>query len=120
MNSPSLLVQFPPTMLNSLCRNCGERSQDDDHVLRTIKLEPVLTDREVLFLLEVLIELTVNSGHLSERTNPRRSIARGSREEEVSHTSRDRNGVDGLGSNRRKVIADIDIKTEDIEPELKS
>src|SRR5258707_10004066 len=104
----------------SLTWNCTGGGNHGNHVFRPVKLETIFRNGEVFLLLQVLIELTVDSGHLTEATNPRCSITRGCREEIVAYATTYCNAIDRFRSNRRQAFRDVDIKPIDIETEFKA
>src|SRR6266571_41140 len=84
---PSWFSQKPATMIILLLSwhyaSCG---QNRNHILRSIQLETIFSNGQILFLLEIFIELRVDSRHLPERSDPRHSVTTSRREEVVRHT----------------------------------
>src|SRR5271154_5676042 len=94
---PSWLSQKPVVMLCPfLARHSRSAGKDRNHILRAIQLEAVFRDRQILSLLEIFVELRIDSRFLTERTNPRNSVPRGGREEEVGYAASDSNRADGF------------------------
>src|SRR5258708_4607117 len=104
----------------SLTWNCTGGGNHGNHVFRPVKLETIFRNGEVFLLLQVLIELTVDSGHRAEATNARCSLARGCREAIVAYAAPYWNAIDRFRSNRWQVVRDVDIKPIDIKTEFKA
>src|SRR5260370_9121035 len=110
--------------MSPLARNNSSVGQDCNQVFRPIELEAPFSNGQILFLLEIFIELRIHRRELTECANPRKCVARSGREEEIcntiSYSTSGTTSCNSFGSNCRKVILHIDIKTKQIKSEFKS
>src|SRR6516165_7879023 len=83
---PSWFSQKPATMIVLLLSwDYASGGQDRNHILRSIQLETIFSNCQILFLLEIFIELRVDSWHLTESSHPRHGVATSCGEEVISY-----------------------------------